>query len=64
MKMSAKLPVLGVVIALPVGAQEVLPQPPQPFKGKVGRTAAESTPDFPKAITAPKRAPNVLISPL
>jgi arylsulfatase len=42
-------------------AQEVLPQPPQPFKGKIGRTARESTPDFPKAITAPKGAPNVLL---
>ncbi|HXJ17518.1 MAG TPA: arylsulfatase, partial [Candidatus Polarisedimenticolia bacterium] len=52
---------LGVVIALPAGAQEVLPRPPQPFKGKIGRTARESTPDFPKGITAPKGAPNVLL---
>ena len=42
-------------------AQEVLPHPPQPFKGKIERTAKESTTDFPKAITAPKGAPNVLL---
>jgi len=52
---------LGAAFALPAGAQEVLPRPAQPFKGKIGRTAAESTPDFPKGITAPKGAPNVLL---
>jgi arylsulfatase A-like enzyme len=52
---------LGTAIALPAGAQEVLPRPQQPFKGKIGRTAKESTPDFPKSITAPKGAPNVLL---
>jgi arylsulfatase len=52
---------LVVAFALPARAQEVLPYPPQPFKGKIGRTAAESTPDFPKPITAPKGAPNVLL---
>ena len=41
--------------------EEVLPRPPQPFQGKIGRTAAESTPDFPKGIEAPKGAPNVLL---
>ena len=30
---------LGAAIALPVGAQEVLPRPEQPFKGHIGRTA-------------------------
>ena len=42
-------------------AQEVLPRPEQPFGGTIGRTAKESTTDFPKAITAPKGAPNVLL---
>ena len=42
-------------------AQDVLPYPPQPFKGKIGRTAAESTPDWPKPVEAPKGAPNVLL---
>jgi arylsulfatase len=50
-----------VMTAPSAWAQEVLPDPPQPFKGKIGRTAKESTPDFPKAITAPKGAPNVLL---
>ncbi len=53
--------VLGTTMSLPPMAQEVLPRAPQPFKGKVGRTAADSTPDFPKAVTAPKGAPNVLL---
>jgi arylsulfatase A-like enzyme len=39
----------------------ILPRPETPFKGKIGRTASESTPDFPKGITAPKGAPNVLL---
>ncbi len=43
------------------GSSDVLPRPAQPFKGKIGRTAKESTPDFPKGIEAPKGAPNVLL---
>jgi arylsulfatase len=42
-------------------AQEILPKPEQPFKGKIGRTAADSTPDFPKPLAAPVGAPNVLL---
>ncbi len=39
----------------------VTPPPnPPPFKGKVGRTIGESTPDWPPLATAPKGAPNVL----
>jgi len=45
----------------PPGSAEILPKPEQPFKGKIGRTAKDSTPDFPKPITAPKGAPNVLL---
>src|SRR6266513_2173132 len=52
---------LGAALALPTEAQDVLPRPEQPFKGKIGRTAADSTPDFPKDIHAPKGAPNVLL---
>ena len=52
---------LGAICVSPAGAQEVLPRPDQPFKGKIGRTARESTPDFPKPIEAPKGAPNVLL---
>jgi len=52
---------LGAAIALPAGAPEVLPRPPQPFKGEIGRTAADSKTDFPEGITAPNGAPNVLL---
>jgi arylsulfatase A-like enzyme len=52
---------LGGVIALSAGAQEVLPRPEQAFGGRIGLTAADSIKDFPKEVTAPKGAPNVLI---
>ena len=65
MKTKARLDVLslalGAALALPAGAQDVLPRPEQPFGGKIGRTAKESTKDFPKEVTAPKGAPNVLL---
>jgi len=56
----------GVLISLAMfaaiaAAQEVLPRPAAPFKGKIGRTAKDSTPDFPKSIEAPKGAPNILL---
>lgn len=53
-----------LALATPVGlamAQEVLPRPAQPFDGHIGRTARDSTPDFPKEIKAPKGAPNILL---
>lgn len=52
---------LSGVITLPARAQEVLPKPEQPFKGVIRETAAQSTPDFPKPLEAPKGAPNVLL---
>ena len=42
-------------------AQDVLPRPPQPFKGTVNLRAKESKPDFPQPIKAPAGAPNVLL---
>ncbi len=60
-KANAIIPALVLALAAPAWAQEVLPRPVEPFKGKIGRTAAESTPDFPKGIEAPKGAPNVLL---
>src|SRR5262249_7817292 len=42
-------------------AQEVLPSAEQPFKGHIGRTATDSTSDFPSAIEAPAGAPNILL---
>jgi arylsulfatase len=51
----------AVVVAAPLSAEEVLPKPEAPFHGKIGRTAKDSTPDFPKGVEAPKGAPNVLL---
>jgi arylsulfatase A-like enzyme len=48
-------------MSMSTSAQDVLPRPEAPFKGKIGRTARDSTPDFPKGISAPKGAPNVLL---
>jgi arylsulfatase len=45
----------------PSSTREVLPQPQPPFKGKIGRTVKDSTPDFPKDVEAPKGAPNILL---
>src|SRR5580658_8799161 len=51
-------------ISSPPGTFEggtVVPAPnPPPFKGKIGRTIGESTPDWPPLARAPKGAPNVL----
>ena len=53
--------VLGLLVAGVASAQDVLPRPEAPFRGKVGRTAKDSKPDFPKAVEAPKGAPNILL---
>jgi phosphoglycerol transferase MdoB-like AlkP superfamily enzyme len=42
-------------------AQEVLPLPPPPFKGTIGRTYKDSVPDKIPVIKAPDGAPNVLV---
>jgi arylsulfatase A-like enzyme len=52
---------LVTAFAMSVTAQEVLPRPEQPFKGQIGRTTKDSTPDFPKEVQAPKGAPNILL---
>src|SRR5262245_42287502 len=38
-----------------------LPKPDPAFKGKIGETYKDSTPDYPQAVKAPKGAPNVLV---
>jgi arylsulfatase len=38
-----------------------LPPPPQKFEGKIGRSAAESTPYWSARVVPPKGAPNVLL---
>ena len=42
-------------------AAEVLPKPEQPFAGVIDPDRAKSKPDFPKNVTAPKGAPNVVL---
>jgi len=42
-------------------AQDVLPRPEEPFHGYIGRTAKDSTKDFPQEVKAPKGAPNILL---
>src|SRR5205823_2226616 len=43
------------------GGSSVLPRPDPPFKGHIGRTAKDSTKDFPQEVQAPKGAPNILV---
>src|SRR5262249_884401 len=43
------------------GGSMVLPVPQPQFGGIIGRKASESKPDFPKAVAAPKGAPNILL---
>lgn len=38
-----------------------LPPAPEPFSGTIGKTYLDSTPAFPKARTAPRNAPNILL---
>jgi arylsulfatase A-like enzyme len=45
----------------PASGAQVLPVPDQPFNGVIGRKAKESRADFPKGVSAPKYAPNILL---
>lgn len=48
-------------VASPLLAQSILPQPEQPFRGKIGLRPADSEKDFPEGVKAPKGAPNILL---
>jgi arylsulfatase A-like enzyme len=54
-------PALAQSTPPPLGGSVVLPAPEPRFGGVIGRKASESTPDFPKAVAAPKGAPNILL---
>jgi arylsulfatase A-like enzyme len=54
-------PTLAQSTSVPAGGSVILPAPAPQFGGIIGRKASESKPDFPKAVTAPKGAPNVLL---
>jgi arylsulfatase A-like enzyme len=52
---------LLVLLEGAASAQDVLPKPDPPFRGKVDVRVANSTPDWPGLVTAPKGAPNVIL---
>jgi len=52
---------LNALMAPIAFAENVLPQPPPVFKGKIELRAKDSTPDFPKPLTAKPGSPNVLL---
>ena len=52
---------LAAVRSSGANAQEVLPRPAPKFEGSIGRTTKDSKPDFPKEVSAPKGAPNILL---
>jgi arylsulfatase len=51
----------GTLFTGGASAQEVLPRPPEPFKGQIGLSAKDSKSDFPQPVHAPKGAPNVVL---
>ena len=54
----------GAILALltsTVSTAQVLPKPELPFQGKVDINPGNSTPDWPKPVTAPKGAPNFVL---
>ena len=59
-KLSVSLSLLSLGLAGNVSAQEVLPRPHPKFKGTIGQTYKDSTPDKIPLIKAPEGAPNVL----
>lgn len=63
-KMTGKLlgaACLAMMAAASAAAQTVLPAPPGPFAGTIGETYADSVAAFPKPVTAPRGAPNILL---
>jgi hypothetical protein len=54
-------PALAQSATPPLSGSVILPTPTPRFEGAIGRKASESRPDFPKAITAPNGAPNILL---
>ncbi len=52
---------LMTIGATAIAQETQLPQPDPAFKGKIGKTYKDSTPNFPQPVKAPKGAPNVLL---
>ena len=49
------------LLTLAVAEAQVLPKPDPPFQGKVDINPGNSTPDWPKPVTALKGAPNIVL---
>jgi arylsulfatase len=58
---AAGLALPSIALAADPDPGTVLPYPQPPFNGVINTTAADSKPDFPKGVTPPKGAPNVLL---
>lgn len=52
---------LAMTLSMKASSQEALPKPDPEFKGKIGETYRDSTPNFPLPLTAAKGSPNVLL---
>lgn len=57
----AALALLAAAPAWAAPSRTTLPIPPEPFAGVVGRTVADSRPDMPRPVTAPRGAPNIFL---
>jgi arylsulfatase len=61
MNSRALVPVLALALAMTLSmkasSQEALPKPDPEFKGKIGETYRDSTPNFPLPLTAAKGIP-------
>lgn len=59
------VPALCLLSAAPASAQEadgsILPIPPAPFKGTIGKTFEDSKQDYPQPVQPPAGAPNVVL---
>jgi arylsulfatase len=51
----------GQPTAPPTGGGDVLPKPPQPFRGTIDLRAKDSKSDFPQPVKAPAGSPNILL---
>src|SRR5262245_49936213 len=49
------------VASQPAAGGDVLPKPPEPFRGTINLRAKDSKSDFPQPVKAPEEAPNILL---
>lgn len=64
MRLHASIKLLVVISAIAIPCKSFATdalQPEPSFKGKIGVSAKDSTPDWPQAVKAPKGAPNIVV---